>query len=102
MSDNTIKSTDINPNKSEKKAVAKKAAPKKTAPKKESTTPISEDKILIIFESGASYSSGDITFTRENPIQEISREQAEFLLTLDNFRRPDALEIEEYYGSKED
>ena len=102
MSDNTIKSTDINPDKAEKKTATKKAAPKKSAAKKEEPIVIPEDGVLIIFESGASYSSNGLRFTRENPIQKVSNEEAEFLLTLDNFRRPDALEVEEYYNSKED
>lgn len=102
MSDNTIKSTDINPDKSDKKATPKKAVQKKPATKKEQPIIIPEDGVLIIFESGASYSSNGLRFTRENPIQKVSNEDAEFLLTLDNFRRPDALEVEEYYNSKED
>ena len=54
MSDNTIKSTDINPDKAEKKTATKKAAPKKSAAKKEEPIVIPEDGVLIIFESGAS------------------------------------------------
>ena len=57
---------------------------------------------LIIFESGASYSSGNLFFSREDSMKEVSDEEYAFLLSLENFRRADPHEIEEYLASKED
>jgi hypothetical protein len=104
MSDNVIKSTDVTSAKAEsnpvKKAPAKKAAAKPKAEKKD--TPAATGLKVIIFESGASYVSGGIFFTREDNIKEVSEDQADFLLTLDNFRAPNQLELEDYLNSKED
>jgi len=107
MSDNVIKSTDVTSGKEEKntvkKAPAKKAAaPKVKTEKKTEEVKSKSGKVVIIFESGASYVSGDLHFTRENNIQEVSEEVAAFLLTLENFRLPDQLELEDYLNSKED
>lgn len=101
MSDNVIKSTDIN------KAVdkpAKKAPAKKAAVKKVDATPVVTDPDLkiVIFESGSSYTSDGIRFTQSNRIQEVPQEVAERLLELDNFRLPNQFEIEDYFNSKED
>ena len=77
MTDNNIvTSSSIKPDTTEKnpvkKAPAKKAAAKKAdTPKKE----LSSDKVVIIFESGSSYSAGDVRFTRENNIQEVTRSE---------------------------
>ena len=84
------------------KAPAKKAPAKKVAAPKAEAVVIPENFVVVKFESGASYNSNGYRFTRDNPIQEVPSEFAEFLLTLDNFRRLDALEIEEYLASKED
>ena len=87
---------------------AKKAAVKKTPAKVKVNTEDKESAVktgeinLIVFESGAGYSSRNLTFTRDNAIQEVSNEDFAFLLTLENFRRADAFEIEEYLNSKED
>lgn len=104
MSDNVIKSGDLQPEKPKaaKKAPAKKAtAPKKQADPK-SEVAVSTDNVVIVFESGASYRSNDISFTRANPIQEVSAEVASRLLELDNFRIANQFEIEEFLNSKED
>ena len=107
MTDNivTSKSTTGEEAKPIKKAAAKKA-PAKTKASTESVEKKTEVKTgeinLIVFESGAGYSSRNLTFTRENPIQEVSDEDFAFLLTLENFRRADVFEIEEYLNSKED
>jgi hypothetical protein len=104
MSDNVIKSTDVTSAKAEtntvKKAPVKKAAAKIKVENKEEH--IEAGKTVIIFDSGFSYSSGDIQFTRENCIQEVTEEVANFLLTLDNFRLPNMVELEDYLNSKED
>jgi hypothetical protein len=107
MSDNVIKSTDVTSGKEEKntvkKAPAKKAAaPKAKAEKKAEEVKTESGKVVVIFESGASYVSGEVHFTRQNNIQEVSEAEAAFLLTLENFRLPDQLELEDYLNSKED
>jgi hypothetical protein len=107
MTDNivTSKSTMGEEAKPAKKAAAKKSPAKtkvNTEPV-ENKTEVKTDQInLIVFESGAGYSSPNLTFTRENAIQEVSDEDFAFLLTLENFRRADTFEIEEYLNSKED
>lgn len=103
MSDNTIKSTDVNPDNNEKKAPTKKAAAKKASPKvKENTeTVVNSGYKVIIFESGASYVSGDTVFTREDNIKELPEQEANRLLEFDNFRLPNTLELEEYLNSRE-
>lgn len=106
MSDNVIKSTDVTSAKAEKnpvkKAPAKKtAAPKAKADSKES--PKTKDGVtVVVFESGASYVSNQTRFTREDNIKEVPNDEAAFLLTLENFRLPDQLELEDYLNSKED
>lgn len=104
MSDNVIKSTDVTSAKVEtnavKKAPVKRAAAKIKVEKKVES--VETGKTVIIFETGFSYSSGDIYFTRENYIQEVSEDVANFLLTLDNFRLPNTVELDDYLNSKED
>ena len=102
MSENVVKSEDLN--KKEEKPV-KKAAPKKAAAPKKQADPVKElkkDTVIIVFESGASYTSQDVTFTRENSIQEVSSEVARLLLELENFRIANEFEIEDYFNNKED
>jgi uncharacterized phosphosugar-binding protein len=101
MTDNVIKSEDLN-NKEEKPV--KKAAPKKAAaPKKEAKAveTVQGDNVIIVFECGASYTSQDVTFTRDNHIQEVSAEIASRLLELENFRIADPFEIEDFLKNKE-
>lgn len=106
--DNTVVSDDVAP-KPKKKAPAKKAAPKKVvadpvvddAPAQESTASVETSGVVVIFESGASYSSGGYRFTQANRIQEVPADVAESLLALDNFRLPSPLELEEYLKSRE-
>jgi|688.fasta_scaffold136286_5 hypothetical protein len=102
MTDNVIKSEDLN-NKEEKPV--KKAAPKKAAaPKKEAKVveTVQGDNVIIVFECGASYTSQDVTFTRDNPIQEVPAEIANRLLELENFRIANPFEIEDFLKNKED
>lgn len=98
MSEN-IESTD----KPVKKAPAKKAAVKKTAVETNVTENIVEnnDYIIIVFDSGTAYVSGDYHFTKENRIREIPSADALRFLELENFRLADQLEIEEYLASRE-
>jgi hypothetical protein len=107
MSDNVVKSTDLN---QQKEKPVKKAAAKKTAPKKVEAViedSVNEKKVkegftVVVFESGSSYTSNGIRFTRQNSIQEIPADDASLLLQLDNFRLPNQFELEDYLNSKED
>ena len=117
MTDNivTSKSTSAQEAKPVKKAPAKKAVAKTKIEKEDTENSIEVEEVvssvsskkvgslnLIIFESGASYSANGLRFTRQDNIQEVSDEDFAFLLTLENFRQADPLEIEEYLSSKED
>lgn len=42
---------------------------------------------VIVFESGAGYTSDGLIFTRQDYIQEVTEEQFERLISLENFRR---------------
>ena len=104
MSDNVVKSSDLP--EPTKKAAAKKTTAKKAAAPKAEKSPVPEKTVakasagkkFIYFDSGAAYSTkGGIRFTRENRIYEIEEQEADHLLTLDNFRLPSQLELEEYY-----
>ena len=117
MSDNVIKSEDLP--KATKKPAAKKAAAKKVEveesldqessveehvepkksplPKKNIPSP-GEGKAFIYFDSGSAYSTkSGLRFSRDRRIYEISIEDAEHLLSFDNFRIPSQTELEEYY-----
>lgn len=95
MSDNVIKSTDVDP-KPEKKSATKKAAKPKTVT---SATP---GYRVVVFESGASYSSNGRRFTKDNRIQEVTEDEANLLLSLDNFRLATQEEVDNFNASKED
>lgn len=121
MSENVVKSSDLpeSPKKVAAKKVAKKAPaksvdtsdeapidapvdevvkPEKSPVPKKTIAKASAGKKFIYFDSGAAYSiKGGIRFTRENRIYEIEEEEANHLLTLDNFRLPTQLELEDYY-----
>lgn len=105
MSDNIVTSADATSAPKEEKNTAKKAPAKKAAPKAkvaEKVETATTGYKVIIFESGSSFVSGDIRFTRENYIQEVPEDEANRLLEFDNFRLPDQLELEDYLNSKED
>ena len=57
---------------------------------------------VIVFESGAGYTSDGLIFTRQDYIQEVTEEQFERLISLENFRRATDDEVQEYLASKED
>ena len=83
----------------------KKAVAKKTAVKKEIVQEnISEEgKVLIVFESGAGYSTGSgFRFSQRNKMGLLPAEEANLLLALDNFRLPSDEEKELYYTNLED
>lgn len=101
MSENIVKSTDINQPK-EKKAPAKKIAKPKINAEVQDIPEVVlvKDYKLVLFESGASYNSEGYRFTQENRMQEVPVELADRLLQLDNFRVPNQYEIEEYLNSR--
>lgn len=70
----------------------------KTPKNKKSTTNV----IVIVFESGAGYTTDGLIFTRQDCIQEVTEEQFERLISLENFRRPTDDEVQGYLASKED
>lgn len=107
MTDNVIKSTDL---KKEDPKPVKKVPAKKAAAKKEEvvekeqlkTKGLKDGYTLVIFESGASYTSNGIRFTRVDHTQEVLDSDAQILLELENFRLPNQFETENYLNSKED
>lgn len=101
MSDNVIKSSDVN--QKPKESATKKTAPKATAKVKvESEKGLKAGHRIVVFESGASYTSNGIRFTRDNHIQEVPESDAEILLQQENFRLPTQFEVDDYLASKED
>lgn len=65
--------------------------------KKENT-----ENMLIVFEAGASYTTGSgITFYEKERIKEVPVGEAELLLRIDNFRLPNDAEKEMYYNNLE-
>lgn len=103
--DNIVVSDDVAP-KPKKKAPAKKAVAKKAVvaddtTHQETAIPTDTSGVVIIFESGASYSTGDYRFTQDTRVQEVPTDVAERLLALDNFRLPSPFELEEYLKSRE-
>lgn len=113
MSENVVKSSDLpEPDKPVAKKTAAKKTAKKAAVKKESAAPKAEKspvpektvakasagKKFVYFESGSAYSTkSGVRFTREKRIYELEAAEADHLLTLDNFRIPTQLELEDYY-----
>lgn len=123
--DNVIKSDDLPTSSKSTASPAKKAAPKKPASKKAVSEPVavsddksstdtpvveksplpdksvakpSSGKKFVFFSSGSAYSTKEgIRFTRDKRIYEIDQEEADHLLSLDNFRLPTQLELEDYY-----
>lgn len=101
MSDNIVKSTDTNVKSTEKKTVAKKSATPKIAKEKNDKdldVVVEQDGFkFIYFDSGSSYvTSNGYRFSKEQRIHQIPIGEADYLLTLDNFRLPDQLEFEEF------
>jgi hypothetical protein len=112
MSENVVKSSDLpEPSKAPAKKVAAKKTAKKAAAKVESTpkaekSPVPEKivaepsagKKFVYFDSGAAYSTkSGVRFTRERKIYELDAAEADHLLSLDNFRLPTQIELEDYY-----
>jgi hypothetical protein len=94
MEDNIIKSEDVAPKKTTKTATKIK----KVSDNNIIVAEAAPGKKFVFFSSGSSYTTKDgHRFTREKRIYEIDIEEADFLLTLDNFRLPDQLELEDYY-----
>ena len=70
----------------------------KTPKNKKSTKNVN----VIVFESGAGYTAEGLNFTRQDYIQEVTEEQFERLISIENFRRATDDEVQEYLASKED
>lgn len=94
MSDNVIKSTDVDPKPAKKAAAKKTAKPKVAAPAKDGSR-------VIVFESGASYNSHGRRFTQDNRIQEVTEAEAELFLALDNFRLATQEEVDNFNKTQE-
>ena len=60
------------------------------------------NNVLIYFQSGAGYvTQSGLKFSKENKMAEVSAEEANLLLRLQNFRLPSDEEKEVYYNSQE-
>lgn len=93
---NVVTSQDVAP---VKKPAAKKIVKEEIVKE----TPSVDNKILIYFESGMGYvTSSGYKFTRDNPMAEVSAEEGNLLLRLDNFRTTSDEEKKVYYNSQED
>ena len=104
MSDNIVTSADVTSAPKEEKNTAKKAPAKKAAAKTkatEKTENVANGYKVIIFETGSSFVSGDVRFTREDCIKELPEDEANRLLEFENFRLPNQLELEDYLNSRE-
>lgn len=110
MSENVVKSEDVAPKKvekttktaTEKEKVNKDSKTETTEKPKKATTKkvakASSGKKFVYFESGSAYvTKSGFRFTKQNRIYELDIEEADHLLSLDNFRLPDQLELEDYY-----
>jgi hypothetical protein len=113
MTDNIVKSEDAAPKKkaAPKPAVEKVEAvestvekesvetkPKKSPTPKKKVSTASDGKKFVYFDSGVAYvTKAGFRFTRENRIYEIDNEEADYLLSLTNFRLPTQLELEDHY-----
>jgi hypothetical protein len=125
MSENVIKSSDLpeasKPAPAKKAAGSKKTAAKKQAapkvepvveevvenePVKAEKSPLPEKNVaqaasgrkFVFFSTGSAYvTKSGIKFTADKRIYEVDTEEADFLLSLENFRLPTQLELEEYY-----
>jgi tRNA splicing endonuclease len=107
MSDNIVKSDDVVSKKTSstnKKTNVKDEIDIVTENSKKSPVPkkkvanASPGKKFVYFSSGSAYvTKSGFRFTTENRIYELDSEEADYLLSLDNFRLPDQLELEDYY-----
>lgn len=83
---------------------AKKAPVKKTTKAKSAAAPagVKDGYKIVYFESGSSYTSNGIRFTKDNRIQEVPEADAEILLEQENFRLPTQVEVDDYFSSREE
>ena len=92
----SVTSEDIN----KPKPAAKKAAVKKQITEDDVSN---NGKILIVFESGAGYTTGSgFHFSQRNKMAALPVDEANLLLALDNFRLPSDEEKEMHYNNQED
>lgn len=103
MSENVIKSEDVAPapaKKATKPAAAKEKVVKTDSDEnpKRKVAKAKSGKKFVYFDSGSAYvTKSGFRFTRENRIYELDMDEADHLLSLDNFRLPSQLELEDYY-----
>jgi hypothetical protein len=58
----------------------------------------SSGRKFVFFSTGSAYvTKSGVKFTADKRIYEVENEEADFLLSLENFRLPTQLELEEYY-----
>lgn len=102
MEDNIVRSSDVAPQKPAKTAAKKVAEPK---PKKvasernenEFVATAPEGYKFVFFDSGTSYiTPSGFKFTTEKRINLVPEDEANHLLSFDNFRLPDQIELSEY------
>jgi len=97
--ENVVKSEDVF---SIKKQPVKKTVKKENVEEK-TIKPDINNNVLIYFQSGAGYvTQSGLKFSKENRMAEVSAEEANLLLRLQNFRLPSDEEKEVYYNSQED
>lgn len=108
MSDNIIKSEDAAPKKkvaavkevesNKEEIVESEPKPKKSPTPKKKVSTASDGKKFIYFDSGVAYvTKSGFRFSQQNRIYEIENDEADYLLTLTNFRLPTQLELEDHY-----
>ena len=103
MEDNIVTSEDVAPKKPAKKVAKKQtetAKPKKVASERNDSEFIAEAPEgykFVYFDSGHSYITVDgYKFSAEQRIHLLPDEEADHLLSLENFRLPDQLELLEH------
>lgn len=109
MEDNIVRSEDVAP-KPAKKATKKAASPSPKPTKApsernnlETVAKAPDGYKFVLFDSGYSYiTPSGYRFTQDNRIHLLPDDEADHLLTFDNFRLPDQNELLEYAETIED
>lgn len=121
MNESLITSESVSPAKKPRKAVASKvnldivsdettevyfeesspeqdAAPKKSPIPDRNIAKAGDGRKFVYFATGSAYvTKSGFRFSPEKRINELGADEADHLLSLENFRLPDQLELEEYY-----
>lgn len=107
MTNNIVKSSDVNQVNETKKVQTKKIEPKikKVHDERNPNELVAQAPDgfkFILFESGASYTSiNGFKFTKDQKIHLLKNDEADELLKLTNFRIPDQIELQEYANRME-